>query len=411
MKKRTAIIILILTIALGSGILYFLLGGKAPNGLPLIPGLPFGNAPEDVLPGDGTGVGEGSTSTTTDSGEPTGSSGVPMSAFVRLSDEPVAGATIVLKNKMPLVRFVERATGHVYESNLETGEKVKIINTTRPQIYKALWKEDALGFLERTVVGGSDSVMNTSVSLTAPKSTSTDTLYTMKSTLLEGEVGEIALLTNGSLIYTLKEGAGIYTSGFAGDKPKLALISDFKSWLIQPISNTSILLSTKPSSKAEGYVYNLNLNTGGLTKLVGPLTGLTALANSDGKRLLYANVTGGQVALTAQNLTTKTSTNILPATLPEKCVWSKLVSSIIICGVPAGGLGLDVPDLWYQGVTDYTDKIWKFNADTNTAEVLLDPKSEFGDEIDLINPILDTSEKYLVFTNKKDLSLWVFKFD
>ncbi len=412
MKKRTAILILILTIALGSAVLYFLLGGRGPNGLPVIPGLPFGNAPEDTLPGDGTGSTDGGgTGTTTDSGEPTGSTGVPLSSFVRLSDTPVAGAVVIEKGGVPLVRFVERATGHVFESNLKTGGKAKIINTTRPQIYKALWRGDGTGFVESTVLSNSDSVVNTSISLEAPISTSTDALYTMESTLLEGEVGEMAMLPNGALVYTLNDVGGVYTSGFSGERPRSILATSFKSWLIQPLTNTSAILSTKPSFKAEGYVYTLNLNSGNLTKILGPLMGLTAISNSDGKRLIYSNTTGGRTLLTARNLVTDTATNILPATLPEKCVWSKKVVSIIFCGVPDAGLGLEVPDLWYQGVSDYTDKIWRFNVDTDTAEIILDPKAEFGQEVDMTNLVLDTKEEYLIFTNKKDLTLWAFKLD
>ncbi len=410
MKKRTAILILILTIALGSGILYLLLGGKTPNGLPVIPGLPFGSAPEDVSTGGDTGTDTGDGSTT-GGDEPTGSTGVPVSNFFRLSDTPVSGSIIIERDDTPMVRFVERATGHVFESNLATGEKVRIINTTRPQIYTALWREDGAGFLERTVINNSDLTTNTSISLTAPKGTSTEALYTMSSTLLEGEVGEVALLPNGNLVYTLEDVGGVYTSNFNGGGARNVLASSFRSWLIQPLTNTSVILRTKPSSKAEGYVYNLNLNNGNLTKILGPLMGLTALSNPDGRRLLYSNTLGGQVVLTAKNLTTEAVTNILPATLPEKCVWSEKSSSIVICGVPSGGLGLDVPDLWYQGVTDYTDSIRRFNVDTNTVENILDPKTEFGQEVDATNLKLDSEEEYLIFTNKKDLTLWALKLD
>jgi hypothetical protein len=46
MSKRTAIIIVIAVLVLGTLILYFLLGGKAPSGLPIFPGLPFGTPPD-----------------------------------------------------------------------------------------------------------------------------------------------------------------------------------------------------------------------------------------------------------------------------------------------------------------------------------------------------------------------------
>lgn len=405
MKRRTAILILVLTIALGSGTLYFLLGGKAPNGLPLISGLPFGSPPEDIEPTD--------TGTTTDSspdvnlGGQSGTSGVPISAFQRLSDTPVAGAVLFVRSGEPYVRFVERATGHVYETKLSTLEKIKILNVTRPKIYKAVWKSDASGFIERTVGERSDVVINTSVSL-IPPATSTDILYSIKSTLLQGEVDEIAILPTNNLLYALMESPGIYSSGFDGERPRVILSSDFYSWLLYPTGNTSSIVATKPSFGADGFAYSLNLNNGSLSKLLGPLKGLTLLPNNDGRRILYSYLDQGRSVLSALNTTTGLDLNIRTETLPEKCVWSRRVSSVLICGAPEGGLGEEVPDLWYQGSISYNDNIWRFNTDTNTAEILLDPKAEFGEEVDIVDLILSPDDKYLVFTNKKDLSLWVF---
>src|SRR3989344_4431570 len=52
----------------------------------------------------------------------------------RLSDLPVAGALALTRQGKTFVRYVERATGHIYEVDLSNLEKVKIVNQTLPKI-------------------------------------------------------------------------------------------------------------------------------------------------------------------------------------------------------------------------------------------------------------------------------------
>ncbi|MHB1330682.1 MAG: hypothetical protein ACYCY6_01810 [Minisyncoccota bacterium] len=418
MSKKTTIFIIILTIILGTGILYVLLGGKGLSDSPLIPGNPFGSPPDDVTP-DGS---DGGTSTTTTSGGidvPVDSEGKPLARLFKLSDAPVAGALSFLKNGSTTVRYVDRATGHVYEVNLTNLERVKILNTTRPHVYEVIFKQDGSGFVERTVAPGSDTVINTSISLIAPTSTSTSqassssaiSMHTAEATLLRGELEDITLLHNNNLIYALKDTGSVMTSSFSGENPRTLFTLPFTKWNIRPISNTSAILSTKPSSEAEGYAYTLNITSGSLTKMLGPLTALSVLPSSDGRRIAYSYTKNGANVLSVDNTLNGTSLEILPATLSEKCVWSKQSTNILICAAGENGLEDDAPDAWYQGLTHYSDKIWRFNTDTETAEILLSPKANFDIDIDVINLILSPNEDYLFFTNKTDLSLWALKLE
>src|SRR4051812_10272863 len=110
MMKKT-LIILSLIVLLALAIWYFFVRGNNTITLPgVLSGLPFGTAPGST--DSGTTPGESSTTTPTSTVD---SSGHPISHFFKLSDVPVAGAISFKKNGTTLVRYVDRATGHIYD--------------------------------------------------------------------------------------------------------------------------------------------------------------------------------------------------------------------------------------------------------------------------------------------------------
>jgi len=406
MKKN---LIILLIVVVGAGVLYFLLGGKAPSGLPIIGGSPFGTPPDQNDGGSATSSDSGENGAPTGGENGLGANGQPINPLFKVSEGPIAGGVSFLKNGSEYVRYVDRATGHVTEVKISTLERTKILNTTRPHIYEAIWKSDGSGFIERSLDGDDEVISNMSVSISKPSSTSTDGLLLAKLTLLRGDVGDIVVTPDGSLVYNLRDTGAVAISSFLGERPRTLFTMPFTSWKILPVSNTLSLISTKPSAFALGYAYNLDLRSGSLTKVLGPLPALSIKPSSDGGRIAYSFNGGDKMELQTQNLKTKVVSTISPATLAEKCVWSKKLTSILICGIPESGLGREVPDLWYQGVTTYSDKVWRFNVDTETAEILLDPEGGFNLNVDVTDPALSPDEGYLLFTNKNDLSLWAIR--
>lgn len=409
MNKKTTILLIVLIIALGSGILYFLLGGKGPNGLPIISDLPFGNAPEDTQGSatstDGSGVGGGE-----DDGLGTVGSGVEGMKLIKVFNDPVAGAVAFVRSGSTYLRFVERATGHVNEVKLSTLDKQKIVNTTRPKIYTALWKKDASGFVERTLEEGSDVVVSTSISLVQSTSTSSTTEpYIIRASLLMGEVGEILVNDAGDLIYNLLDTGVVATSNFVGEKAKTLLSLPYTSWSISPISSNTTLISSKSSAVSLGYAYTLDLKTSKLTKILGPLYGLSVRAKSGGTKALYSYLNNNVITLVVKDLKNGSEVDIKPTTLAEKCTWTKKSTPLIYCGIPQGSLDRNLPDSWYQGEASFNDSIWRFNTETDAAEELYKIPTSGGESIDIYKPELSPDEDYLVFINKKDLSLWVLK--
>ena len=182
--------------------------------------------------------------------------------------------------------------------------------------------------------------------------------------------------------------------------------SPFTEWLAQWPTEQTITLTTKPSGMFEGYAYTLNTITGDLEKIIGGVKGLTTLANKDATKLLYSESNDQWVSLYIYDTKTRTTKKLPLPTLPEKCIWSNKEASVIFCAVPKSVDAGIYPDEWYQGVKTFSDSIWKINIDTFATEEIINIENLAGEPIDVIKPQLSDDERFLYFTNKKDMSLW-----
>jgi len=292
--------------------------------------------------------------------------------------------------------------------NPVTLEKIEITNNTLPKIYEADFKTDASGVVLRSLKDGGDEVQNLAVTLIPPKATSTDSLYEIDSSILTGNIGDVNIAPVNSLFYTTLDTGSIIHAGFKGEKQTTLFTSDFTNWKLD-IFGANTLLTSKSSTNLPSYAYRLNGVSGGLTKLLGPLNGLSVSPSSNGKYIAYSYGLNSQVAFRILNTGSNSVSVVEPVTLGEKCTWSIKSTGALYCGVPVGGVGPSEPDLWYQGTTHFTDRIWRFNAETGFTDVLSDPKKDFNIELDVENPKLAPDEDYLLFRNKNDQTLWAFR--
>lgn len=331
----------------------------------------------------------------------------------RISNTPVAGFTILKRNSEAVVRYVDRATGNIFETTLPQSasstslEKKRLTNNTLPKIYEAYFNSDGSKVLFRTLENDTDVVKNMTLTLTSPRSTSTSEFYGVSVTNLRGDLDSF-LVSGNNLFYVSKDKSSIVSSDFSGDKLLTLFSASFNNWHLDKIGN-SLLVSTKPSALSEGYVYRLPTTGGSLSKLLGPLNGLSAVANSTGSLLLYSYNENGVVKLFVKNIQKDTSSEILPATLADKCVWSVKESTSFYCGTSLKGISGIEPDNWYLGRTHFTDYIWRFNTTSEVAQLVSEPKTDFGLDLDVSKPTLSPNEDFLIFVNQRDLTLWAVK--
>ena len=403
------------------------------------PNIPVGEAIRDILPfGSGDDI---SGPTTNDPRLTTGTGeqqvfdefAVPTAKLFRLSNTPVAGAVVLNprstssgqgSTSTTIVRYVDRATGHIYDVNLATLEKTKVTNQTLPKIYEAYFRPDGNAVLFRSLKNDSDVVENLSLALTPPTATvsttstssgqasspQASTLYSVSSTALRGDISSVAVGSGNTLFYALRDTSSIVSSAFNGTGVKNLFTSAFSNWRLTTSGN-SLVIHTKASANVPGYAYTLNPSNGALTKIVGPLNGLVAISNAAGTRGLYSYAEGNRTRLFAQDLKSGAATEILPATLAEKCIWSIKKAGTLFCAVPTSGVGAGEPDNWYRGLTHFSDQIWHFDNDSDIAQLISEPKNDLDVDIDVSLLKLSPNEDYLIFINKTDLSLWALKLE
>lgn len=419
MKKTLIILSVVIFIALVALLgWYFVLRDTTSTG---------GNPIRDILPfgsGDSLGSPDGSSNTLNPDGttpgetfNPLGESGEGLS---RLSETPVAGAVIFVKNNKTTVRYADRATGHIYdvilsaETSSNTIEKIKVTNNTLPKIYEAYFRPDGNAVLFRSLENDSDTNVNLTLTLTPSATTSATSssesgLYKVSTTVMP-DLDNVALGSGNSLFYTLESPSSVVFSTITGTGQKTLLNLPFTSWRISPATN-NLFLSTKASAGVAGYTYRLPNTGGALTKVLGPLNGLIATPNSAGNRILYSYIDSGRTKLFAKNLQNDTEYEILPATFSEKCVWSIKNIEAVFCATPRSNPGGAEPDNWYLGSTHFSDSLWMFDSKVGIAKVLLEPEQSLGVSVDAVDLKLSPNEDYLIFTNKTDLSLWALRLE
>ena len=65
-----------------------------------------------------------------------------------------------------------------------------------------------------------------------------------------------------------------------------------------------------------------------------------------------------------------------------------------------------LPDDWYKGKVSFNDSIWKINTTTGLVEMFYNfNRNKFG-SFDLIDLSLTEGDEFMLFKNKKDLTLW-----
>lgn len=338
-----------------------------------------------------------------------------------ISETPVGGYGMVTTATSTIIRWIDRGRGNIYETRGEDNEINTISNTILPRIYSGLWNKTATAFIGNMLENdGSDySTIFAELKLrpieknaTTSTSTvvSTVTKYELKGKELPRNIITLAVSPKKDRIFFIvnesDRGKG-YISSFDGknivkifDTPVTQITADW------PIED-SINLNTNPSSIMSGFMYKVDTKTGKWKKLVGGLPGMQTKMNHDGKYIIIsASGSNNDVVTSIYNLQKSTGTNATLRTMADKCVWGNKYKNLVYCAVPSQLPRATYPDDWYKGSVVTSDKIWQINADTGEIHLISSIVDKADRQIDAFNLVLDDKDNYLLFMNKKDLSLW-----
>ena len=310
-------------------------------------------------------------------------------AVLNLVPEAVSGATII-KDK---VRYIERASGHVYDLSFNGQNKERISNTTIPGIFEVVWSPKGERAVIKYASGGNLNIM--SVRFAA---SSTQGIF------LSPEIKDITFSPRGDRIaYVLpfenETSVVIATPENKNQRPVAK--NPFSNWRISWPEEGNIYLANAPSAFHDGFLYKIGLASGSFEKLLGPRLGLGF--KTDGKNMVFSESDRNNQTILSSFLNPN-SKAVSPLTLkiiPEKCVWSKKERNALFCALPVPFPATIHPDDWYKGKISFTDALVKINAADFTAAVM---DAALG--IDAVFPLLTEDEKKILFLDRRDGSLW-----
>ncbi len=325
----------------------------------------------------------------------------------QISQNPISGYNIFSLGTSSKVIYTDRASGNTYQTNLDEIKLERPTINPIPTVYEANWSNRANLVAMRFLKGNTDTI-KTFIGQIATTSTLNSNLT---GKFLPDNITQVAINPNGDKIFYLVNGSTdsfgyIATTKITDGQQKFT--SPAKEWLVDWPKNDTIIMTTKPSAQALGYVYSLNTNTGAFNKLYGGIVGLTTLFNKDLTKSLYSKSIDNAFTLGYYDAVKNETKTVSFKTLPEKCVWSNVSQGSVYCAIPAKIYSGDYPDIWYQGEVSFEDEIWRIDLDTNKTTRIYNVMSPVNYKgLDAINLKLNPTEKYLTFTDKNSLQLFV----
>jgi len=318
----------------------------------------------------------------------------PQPILRQLYNLPTAG---FIKKRSNAIRFVDRATGHVFERDLPEGATTRVDQTTVPQVYEAYLTEDGDGVIRR-YIDSEDNI--TSVYSRVGEGDKNRTL---------SNANTIRVMPSGSSILYIEEtGAGSVLSTLSleeGSAPKKVTSSNLRGWEVDA-KDAFALLTQKPSGTLPGSSYVLDLTTGAKKLILQQATGLMAKISPDGTRVLYSDTQEGSLPkLSIRNIETNATIRLDASGFAEKCVWS-LAGAKIYCALPNSFPQVLYPDAWYQGDVHFSDSLWEIDTLTGEMRQLFSPKESEGISIDMVSLSTDLTGRVIFFINKTDQTLW-----
>ncbi len=331
----------------------------------------------------------------------------------KISTEPVSGF-ILSQNKdgKTNVHYILRSNGNIYENYEESTESKRLSNTTVPKVYESFWLSGGNKLIIRYLRDKTESVQTFSVKINPATSTLNEFEGGIDGNFLPEDITTLAVNPAGDKIFYLTanlKGSSGFVSKPDGLNKKLLFESPLLEWTSSWPKEEIITLTTKPAASIPGYLYFLNNTTGNFSKIIGNILGLTTKTNSQATEVLYSDSSRNLPRLFLLIIKNGERRPLPWNTLPEKCVWSNTDNKIVYCAVPKSFEAGNYPDLWYQGLTNFTDDIWMVNTSTGASTLIYDIQKETQNKIDAIDLQLDKKDNYLFFINKTDLSLWSLK--
>ncbi len=318
----------------------------------------------------------------------------------------VSGGVIFLQGKQERVRFAERGTSHIYEIAPDGSGGSRITNTTIPRVTESRFTADGSGVYLRYLDDSLKAIRTYSAKIATTTGT-TGAGGSLKGTFLAENISDLAIAQDS--VFTLSEEPGGANGSLVkqdGSKKTVLWTSPLREWLAEWPNENLLALTTKASASVPGMLVFVNAKTGKESRILRGMTLLTE-TNPTGEYVLNLQSVDGKLGLYIYDIKNDLQNEISFTTLPEKCAWGTAESYAVYCAVPDKMNGV-LPDAWYQGAVSFSDSFWKVNARTGATSLLAESQN-LPEVVDGTHLMIAPKEDYLIFTNKRDLTLWSLK--
>jgi len=295
------------------------------------------------------------------------------------------------------IRFISTESGNVFETNSKSLDIKRVTNTTILQTIDSLWVDEDTPIIRYIDENGDLQSFYAKIEFRKDES-----LGSLSGEFLDKNIKQIDVLDGKTfvLIENSSNSTGVLYNKSVSSGLTI-LNTPLKEILSSFVNKNTILINTKPSSKSPGYSFILKTD-GSFTEILSGITGLTTNMAPNGNALLYSVSGTRGVSLWFLDRKTGVSKKVQKDTLPEKCVWANAEEYIVYCAVPQNIRVRDLPDDWYKGNISFTDDLWRINLETDEAKLIISPE----ESIDAIQIKISENGNYIVFVNKKDMTLW-----
>lgn len=313
-------------------------------------------------------------------------------------------------------RYIERGTGHMYETKENSLTKTRLSNTTIPKVYNALFSQDGNKLILRYLDTNNETIKTFDSEIMKEENPDPNNPeYSLEGKFLPNDITEFTASPDGNnvLYFTTNNSAeitSVYIADILEDVVSLVYQTPISQWLSQWIDETQIAITTKPHSQVYGYSFLLNTEDKVLTKTVDAKRGLTTLYNQTGEKVIYSISDNRGLATYVQTIG-ETAFKLNIKTIPEKCAWDPTDNDVVYCATPNILPRGDYPEDWYQGEVSFADNIWRLNTRTFDLRQVYQFGTEDGGRLDVIRPQISPDGRYFMFINKNDLSLWSLDID